>query len=413
MSNKKKKDRNKIAALDLSGMSDTNSSAIVSREIQPLENQLSKSGLFGYLKAHWLIVGIVAFLALGALGAGLKYLEEDARRQAASGNRQIGSGQNQSLLNSINPFISAPLPSPTPQLSKEYIYAGDRLLAVEDANATAVPPSDLAIWRPTTGGWYVMGASGQMRAAVGWGLDGDKPAAGDYDGDGKTDFCVFRPSENKWYILRSSNGTIDGVPFGISGDTPAPADYDGDGRTDIAVFRKNVPSSGNGTWYILRSSDQQAWGIEFGLNSDAETLAPADYDGDGKADVTAWRSANQSFYTKRSGDGTTQTVSLGQASTQPVSGDYDGDGKADYAVRKQANGDWYIRYSTTGVIQPAVGWGLASDIPVQNDYDADGRVDFGVFRNGAWYIKHISTGGERIDNWGQAGDIPVPVFYRR
>src|SRR6185369_2045651 len=33
-----------------------------------------------------------------------------------------------------NPFAD-PLPTPTPQLSKEYIYSGQRLLAVEDANA--------------------------------------------------------------------------------------------------------------------------------------------------------------------------------------------------------------------------------------------------------------------------------------
>ena len=41
---------------------------------------------------------------------------------------------------------NAPPPSGTPQLSKEYIYAsGSRLLAVEDANANAAPPADLAV----------------------------------------------------------------------------------------------------------------------------------------------------------------------------------------------------------------------------------------------------------------------------
>ena len=34
-----------------------------------------------------------------------------------------------------------PVPSPTPVLAKEYIYAGSRLLAVEDANANAPTPT--------------------------------------------------------------------------------------------------------------------------------------------------------------------------------------------------------------------------------------------------------------------------------
>ena len=52
--------------------------------------------------------------------------------------------RRKAYLAKINPFVPAALPSPTPQLSKEYIYAGSRLLAVEDANANAAPPADLA-----------------------------------------------------------------------------------------------------------------------------------------------------------------------------------------------------------------------------------------------------------------------------
>jgi hypothetical protein len=100
---------------------------------------------------RWLVVGVIAFLSIGALGAGLKYLEEDARRME-SGKRTV-ENREQSLLDSVNPFVTAPPPSPTPQLKVEYIHAGSRLLAVEDANANAAPPADLAVWRPSTGQW--------------------------------------------------------------------------------------------------------------------------------------------------------------------------------------------------------------------------------------------------------------------
>ena len=63
---------------------------------------------------------------------------------------------------------------------------------------------------------------------------------GDFDGDGDTDAAVFRPSTGRWYIRGITN-----FPYGASGDIPVPGDYDGDGDTDAAVFR---PSTGR--WYI-------------------------------------------------------------------------------------------------------------------------------------------------------------------
>lgn len=362
--------------------------------------------LFTKIKERWWMIGIVGMLSLGVLGSTLKYLDEDAKQQLAERAAATPlKPHKESLLNAINPFLSAPLPSPTPQLAKEYIYAGSRLLAVEDANANASAPADLAIWRPATGYWWVMGSATSQQVGVGWGASGDEPVPGDYDGDGRTDFSVFRPSTSVWWIMKSSDNTFYSISFGATGDKTAAADYDGDGRTDAAVFR---PS--NGTWYLQQStagfSSQQ-----FGLSTDVP--AAADYDGDGKADIAVWRSADTNFYALNSSNNQLQTLDFSATGTEVVSADYDGDGRADHAIRSGAN--WVIRKSSSAAFD-TIAWESGSDKAVQNDYDGDGKVDIAVWRNsnGNWYIrKSGSNNALRQDAWGTAGDIPVPAFYRR
>ena len=300
-----------------------------------------------------------------------------------------------------------PPPTPMPQLAKEYIYAGTRLLAVEDANANAAPPADLAIWRPSTGVWWVMGGDNSAQTVQAWGTTGDKPVPGDYDGDGKTDFSIFRPSTGQWFVLQSSDNTWASVlAWGTSTDIRVPADYDGDGRTDRAVWR---PS--DGVWYIVKSSTGASFYEMYGTNGD--TPAPADYDGDGRADIAVWRNSDRKFYSLNSSNNSSFIVPFTQSSSQPVCSDYDGDGKADHAVRSGAN--WIIRQSSNGQTV-SVSWHQPTDLAVQNDYDADGKTDIATWRNGTgtWYIRQSGSRNLlRQVQWGSPGDIPVPAFYRR
>jgi hypothetical protein len=81
-----------------------------------------------------------------------------------------------------------------------------------------------------------------------FGTNGDKPVQSDFDNDDKTDVAVYRPANGYWYILKSSDGSFSAVNFGISTDKPAPADYDGDGKTDIAIYRPGVGYYFLSTW---------------------------------------------------------------------------------------------------------------------------------------------------------------------
>jgi hypothetical protein len=341
---------------------------------------------------------------------------------AISGKRTGWFGQQvaKNAPSSWNPLpMFTPTPTPLP-LSKEYLYAGSRLLAVEDANATAVPPSDLAIFRPNApyGDWWILNgsASGSYTtwSSLSWGAYTDTPVLGDFDGDGKTDFAIVRDLGSgggnylQWWVLRSSDMQYYAINYGDSGDIPVPADYDGDGKTDIAVYR---PS--NLDWYVYESATSSNFSITFGYSGSKP--APADFDGDGKGDLGIWRDSNKTFYSINSTDNSTVSFTFSQNSSEPVPSDYDGDGKADYAIRESGTSNWVIRYSGSSTTS-TISWQNSSDKAVQNDYDGDGKCDIAVWRdsNANWYIRQsASSGSLRQVGWGQSGDIPVPAYFRR
>lgn len=259
--------------------------------------------------------------------------------------------------------------------------------------------SDVSVFRPSSGAWYVFRSSDNVVQSVGFGATGDVIIPGDFDGDGKSDIGVFRPSNGAWYWLKSSTGAFDAASFGANGDVPVVGDFDGDRKSDLAVFR---PSDGN--WYIIRSSNSQFVAQPFGANGDK--TAPGDYDGDGKTDIAIYRPSAGSWYVLRSSNGQVAGTGFGISEDRPVEGDYDGDGRTDIAVFRPSNGAWYALLSADSSFY-ARAFGIGTDVPAPGDFDGDGKMDVGVLRDGTWYRLNSSNDSFQAVVFGSTGDIPV------
>lgn len=160
---------------------------------------------------------------------------------------------------------------------------------------------DYIVWRPflqngssiIQGQWYIKPSAGTGAKEIQWGLRGDLPFTADFDGDGLADLGVWRNTTGEWYILKSStnyskeSAMIIHKQWGLAGDHPLAGDYDGDGLADLAVWR---PS--NGTWYICPSRYDLdcsfATAIQWGLPTD--TPVSVAFNGDHTLSLAVYRS---------------------------------------------------------------------------------------------------------------------------
>jgi hypothetical protein len=227
--------------------------------------------------------------------------------------------------------------------------------------------TDVAVWRPENGVWYIHQSGDGQVLLVKWGMTTmhptgelpDVPVPADYDGDGRSDLGVWRPDTGEWWILSSSNDYDQNNPtvfrWGKLGDIPVQADYNGDGRADYAVFR-----STENRWYIREIASGKSSVHAFGL-AGVDTLVPADYTGDHKTDLAVYRSGV--WYVLSSETAETEAFHFGFNDDVPVPADYDGDGSTDFATYR--NGTWYV-YDSSNPRLRTFNFGQVGDMPISS-----------------------------------------------
>ncbi len=237
--------------------------------------------------------------------------------------------------------------------------AGDYTLQVKEGAA-----STTGVFRPTNGGLFLKSENtpGFADGLLTFGLPGDRPVAGDWDGDGIDTMGVFRDGI---FFLRNSN--TDGIAdvtfaFGIASDLPVVGDWDGDGIDSIGVFRE-------GLFSLRNSNDSGPAEAVFGLGVDGDI---------------------------------------------PISGDWDGDGFDTVGVFRPSNGALFLKnQNSTGFADVVLTYGLPGDKPVTGDWNGDGRDTIGVYRGGDFLLRNSNTNGiaDFVFTLGVPGDEPVSGIW--
>jgi hypothetical protein len=336
--------------------------------------------------------------------------------------------------------------------------------------------NDLVVWRESEGNWYVLPSLGVRPKCFSdfgfggfrqqFGLSGDKPVPGDYDGDGYADAAVWRFSNKTFYIMPSSWCTTPNLPapaplvVPLGGVTPAleatdfvdEANVTTDNKSDILFFRNAAQGTNVGTWYVRRSETgvTQTYQMQLGLvsSNDFPTPVSGNYqDISGFAHFAEPASYNRGLVAsgccgapgvsfawlnlEAGGAGSSNAIAFSAPSfsvsnsDKPVPGNIGGVSNAlwDFTRwRGSGPGTWMYQYNANGTVLPSVSWGLNGDVPIGGDFNGDGLVERAVWRpsEGRWYINipvacppFLFDGGPangaRIcyRDWGLPSDIPL------
>ncbi|MGC4881083.1 hypothetical protein ACLQ26_33020, partial [Micromonospora sp. DT43] len=162
----------------------------------------------------------------------------------------------------------------------------------------------VGVFRPSTSTWYlrdVNSGDATMIFKFGHGPSGDIPVVGDWNKDGVDSVGVFRPSNSTFYLTNTNaagSATTDyefKFGHGPSGDRPVAGDWNGDGVDSVGVFRP-----GTSTWYLTNGtkvgSVSTDYEFKFGHGPSGDQAVAGDWNGDGTDSVGVFRPSISTWY---------------------------------------------------------------------------------------------------------------------
>ncbi len=249
------------------------------------------------------------------------------------------------------------------------VYLGGRRLTGEnlqawfdhpDLNSWDAGPECVGPFRCDKIGYVTGGLEFNLRDNLSWeggiyhqfffGVPGDRPIMGDWDGDNVSTPGMFRPSNGYAYVSNRNTTAVatNEFFFGIGGDIPLAGDWNADGKDTLGIYR---PSENR--FYGSNSLQTQFADFEFEFALPGSKPFAGDFNGDGRDDLGLYRPSDgfvaMRFLGSPSGPADI-TFYVGSEADSVIAGDWSGDGVDTVAWHDDTTGLWYFRLSNSQVV---------------------------------------------------------------
>lgn len=217
--------------------------------------------------------------------------------------------------------------------------------------------------------WDLTSRGYQSESSEAFGLAGDLPISGDWGSISGFGSSEFEPSgfesfgayrNGLFYLdygLPGYEGYEDDDPiaFGLPGDLPIAGDWDGNGIDEVGVFR-------NGLFYLDTGARGYQGELPFAFGLPGDKPIAGDWDGNGIDEVGVYR--NGQFYLDTGARGYQGELpfAFGLPGDKPIAGDWNGDRRDEVGVFR--DGQFYLDTGTPGYQgEQPFAFGLPGDLP--------------------------------------------------
>jgi hypothetical protein len=226
-------------------------------------------------------------------------------------------------------------------------------------------------------------------------------------GGGPDTTGVFRPSNGLLYLKnKNETGFADvEINYGLAGDFPVVGDWDGDGDVTIGIYR-------GGQFYLRNRNTIGFADIVFPFGAIGDQPIAGDWNDDGVDTIGVYRSTTGEFFLRNSNTPgpPDMTFALGIPGDVGIAGDWDGNGTDTTGVFRPSNGALFLKNTNqTGFADIQINYGLPGDFPVVGDWDGDGDTTIGIYRNAQFFIRNENSIGfaDQVFALGVPGDVPI------